>query len=211
MYVGGKTSVATALVVLLLALLAPVVASAGAPFVGVRALLWDTRNPGYCAYADGAGWDNALSWPTVGRTVKAGRAFRPGHEGIDILADTGEPVHAAATGVVTFAGASLYGGGTIVVLAHGNGWRTYYGHLSDVSVACGQWVGRGELIGASGESGTTFAHLHFGVHRWAGALDPELWLSGAIHEAEEQEDATYTGHPSTVGPLSTATPRRRRR
>jgi len=85
------------------------------------------------------------------------------HDGLDIAAPEGAPVKAAAAGLVSFAG-ERGGYGNLVVLTHADGKRTYYGHLSSMSVTAGQKVNEGQTIGAVGNTGrSTGPHLHFEV------------------------------------------------
>ena len=86
------------------------------------------------------------------------------HHGLDIDAPKGSPVRAAAGGKVIRCGfESLYG--NIVVVDHGNGYRTFYAHLSERTVEAGDTVQRGDVIGKVGDSGrTTGPHLHYEVH-----------------------------------------------
>jgi murein DD-endopeptidase MepM/ murein hydrolase activator NlpD len=116
-----------------------------------------------------------LAWPVVG-SVPESRGFHPGHKGIDIEVPEGTPVVAAQAGTVIWSGYSQFGGGLIVVLAHGGGWRTVYAHLSQSHVVCGQVVARGSQIGLSGKTGTSWYHLHFAVERDANAYDPLDYL-----------------------------------
>lgn len=145
--------------------------------------VWDGANPGYdlgyCSPADGSGWSGSLSWPSANRVIREERGFRPGHPAIDIIGEIGDPVYAAETGLVTWAGFSSWGGGYVIVLAHGNTWRTYYAHLDKVMVSCGQAVTKGALIGQIGKTGTGWPHLHFEVQQGAYNHNPLNWLSGA--------------------------------
>jgi len=116
----------------------------------------------------------ALTWP-LGLPV--GDPFGPRgyafHPGLDIPAPTGEPVVAARAGRVVFAGRSSGGWGNLVVVAHGHGVRTWYAHLSQVDVAAGSRVGRGEVVGLVGSTGiSTGPHLHFEVRLRGAAVDP---------------------------------------
>jgi murein DD-endopeptidase MepM/ murein hydrolase activator NlpD len=84
-----------------------------------------------------------------------------GHEGVDLAAPIGTPVHAAGGGTVVFAGWNSYGYGNVVVIAHGPVF-TIYGHLSAYRVSCGQSVSAGNIIGAVGNTGNSSGpHLHF--------------------------------------------------
>lgn len=98
------------------------------------------------------------------------------HPGIDIRAPIGTPVVAAGAGRVVFAG-TMSGYGTLLVVDHGEGVSTLYGHLSATYVAEGRAVRRGEVIGAVGRSGrTTGAHLHYEVRIGWDPVDPRCHL-----------------------------------
>ncbi|HTB10415.1 MAG TPA: M23 family metallopeptidase [Bryobacteraceae bacterium] len=98
------------------------------------------------------------------------------HAGVDISAQMGTPVHAAADGIVSRA--EYYGGyGRLVVIDHGNGMSTRYGHLSRFDVVPGQEVRRGDVIAFSGNSGrATSPHLHFEVRLGGAAVNPHPYL-----------------------------------
>jgi penicillin-binding protein A len=111
-------------------------------------------------------------WPSVYQALSGG-SFREGHPGIDLSTPAGTPVYAADAGLVIFAGWTGVGYGNTVVIDHGNGYRTLYGHLSQVSTYCGAKVQAGKLIGLSGSTGnSTGPHLHFEVRVPGGYLDP---------------------------------------
>ncbi len=85
------------------------------------------------------------------------------HRGLDISNRIGMPIRAPARGTVTFVGTEG-GYGSVVILDHGNNITTRYAHLSKVSVKVGQYVQRGEVIAALGNSGrSTGPHLHYEV------------------------------------------------
>jgi len=159
---------------------APPPVTGDAPFEGLDARHWSdpyARNsPGYCDWAAGSGWSGSLTWPIDSRDLPAEQRFRPGHAAIDINAPEGTAVYAAESGTVVWAGFSLLGGGSKVILSHGNLWRTHYVHLSDVAVGCGQFVAQGSLIGYSGQTGTSWPHLHFAVNQAGQSFDPCGWL-----------------------------------
>ncbi len=103
--------------------------------------------------------------------------FHPWHPGIDLAGDTGDLVYAADGGTVVFAGWNSAGYGNLIVLDHGNGWRTYYAHLNSVQVGCGDFIPRGGLIGLMGTTGnSTGPHLHFEILRYGIAVDPDGYL-----------------------------------
>jgi murein DD-endopeptidase MepM/ murein hydrolase activator NlpD len=95
------------------------------------------------------------------------------HPGIDFPAPAGTPVAAARAGRVVSAGFASDGYGDRVVLAHGQGERTLYAHLSRVLVRRGEWVGAGAVIGRVGATGfATGPHLHFEVIVRGAKIDP---------------------------------------
>lgn len=101
---------------------------------------------------------------------------RSAHGGVDYPVSTGTPVLATESGLVVFVGRHFFAGRSVYV-DHGAGLISMYMHLSEVEVAAGQRVARGERLGLSGASGrVTGPHLHFGF-RWRGArVDPALLL-----------------------------------
>jgi len=109
-------------------------------------------------------------WPTEGHvTSPFGPRNSPftgqpqQHTGIDIAAPPGTPIRAPADGVVTFAG-TLPGYGHALVLTHGFGFKTFYGHNQRNQVSKGQTVQRGQVIAFVGNTGySTGAHLHYEV------------------------------------------------
>jgi murein DD-endopeptidase MepM/ murein hydrolase activator NlpD len=98
------------------------------------------------------------------------------HEGIDIAAGSGSPVRAATDGVVKKA--SWYGGyGNAVIIDHGGGVQTLYGHNSALSVQPGDRVRAGQVIAKVGSTGdSTGPHLHFEVQVDGKAVNPRPWL-----------------------------------
>ena len=99
------------------------------------------------------------------------------HQGIDYAVPVGTPVEAAGDGTVIFAGVQS-GFGNTVVIDHGGGVTTLYGHLSFIGVSVGQSVGDGQQIALSGATGTVSGpNLHFGVYENGSAVDPETQLA----------------------------------
>lgn len=106
------------------------------------------------------------------------------HTGIDIDGVIGDPISAAATGEVTFVGGSkTYGYGLYVIIDHGSGVSTLYGHLSGFSVSVGDVVAIGDKIGYMGNTGYAFAfsggdgsHLHFEVREDNVPVNPSVYL-----------------------------------
>lgn len=98
------------------------------------------------------------------------------HTGLDISASTGTAIKAAASGTVTFSGwKGSYG--YMVVISHGNGIQTYYGHCSKLYVSAGQAVSQGETIAAVGSTGnSTGPHLHLEVRINGVAYNPQNYV-----------------------------------
>ncbi len=122
-------------------------------------------------------------WPVTGRiTSRFGSRSSPGgigstnHKGIDIAAPRGTPVYAADGGTVTYAG-WMSGYGYLVRINHGNGYETYYGHNSSLTVSVGQHVYKGQQIARVGSTGnSTGNHCHFEVRYNGVAKNPLNYL-----------------------------------
>lgn len=95
------------------------------------------------------------------------------HAGLDFAAPMGTPIYATADGVVKTAGFSDGGYGNHVVIDHGYGYETLYGHMLRVKARVGQRVKRGEVIGYVGSTGkSTGPHCHYEVHKNGQKIDP---------------------------------------
>jgi murein DD-endopeptidase MepM/ murein hydrolase activator NlpD len=126
-------------------------------------------------------------WPVGGRSYIS-QYYWSGHHAIDIAADYGAPVYAAASGTVVLAGWRSYtGGGNVIWIMNGTKLYSTYNHLSAWSVRAGQTVTTGQAIGKIGTSGVaTGPHLHFEVwlgYPWAldndsDAINPCAYLAG---------------------------------
>ena len=132
-------------------------------------------DPGFASTGTPSG--AGLIWPVSG-PVTSGYGLRWGrmHEGIDIAVPEGTPVHAAAAGTVVYAG-WLGGYGNLVVVDHGGGLATAYGHNSVLTAGVGQSVAQGDAIALSGNTGhSTGPHVHFEVRINGTAVDPLGYL-----------------------------------
>lgn len=124
-----------------------------------------------------------LGWPVSGEiTSPYGYRVHPiwgttiYHSGIDIGVDEGTPVHAADGGVVVWSG-WMGGYGYAVVIDHGNGLSTLYGHNSELAVDEGQSVAKGQVISYAGSTGnSTGPHVHFEVRVNGDPVDPMGYL-----------------------------------
>lgn len=107
------------------------------------------------------------------------------HTGLDFAARIGTPIHAAGGGTVSRVSSSYYGYGKQVEIDHGFGFKTKYAHMSEFKVKVGQKVKRGELIGYSGNSGTSSGpHLHYEVIKNRKKVNPIHYIYRDISEEE---------------------------
>jgi murein DD-endopeptidase MepM/ murein hydrolase activator NlpD len=131
------------------------------------------------ATSGGAIGTGAFIWPTNHHFL-SGFDYTPetNHYGIDLDGETGDPVYAADSGVVVYAGWNDRGYGNEIIIDHGNGWQTVYGHLSAIKVECGSSVYQGAIIGLVGSTGhSSGSHLHFEIQSEVhGKVNPHLYL-----------------------------------
>ncbi len=125
-----------------------------------------------------------FSWPVGGRCVT--NYYWYGHAGLDVSLRMGAAVSAADTGTVTYASwasGTYYDYGNLIVVNHGNGFETFYAHLSGINVVPGQIVEKGQLIGASGNSGRSSGpHIHIEIRLNDARLNPLDYLGGAVQD-----------------------------
>jgi murein DD-endopeptidase MepM/ murein hydrolase activator NlpD len=123
--------------------------------------------------------DLAFEWPILGHPTSGfgdGRGTHA-HDGIDLVADEGTPIHAAEAGRVIYAGDGLGDYGRVVVVKHLGRWATVYAHNRRNLVDEGAFVERGDVIAEVGETGNaTTPHLHFEVRRANQPRDPQSCL-----------------------------------
>lgn len=127
-------------------------------------------------------------WPVDGPTSQG---FHGGHDGMDIAVPIGTPLHAATSGVVNGGGmgADPGGYGNYIQQLGDGGETIQYGHLDEIYVSPGQYVNVGDVIGATGNTGSSSGpHLHLRIHTGAGAVDPGAYLN--------QQGACDTGNPA---------------
>ena len=133
---------------------------------------------------DFARGEGRLEWPVKGDLVgHFGTETHPKwgtvtmNNGIDISAPVGTPVHVVAKGRVDYTSEDFGTYGQMVVVNHGDGYYTLYGHLSTISVTTGVEVVPGQIVGYSGDTGSLKGPiLHFEVRKGAQSLNPETWL-----------------------------------
>ncbi|OSZ71946.1 hypothetical protein CAP39_00710 [Sphingomonas sp. IBVSS1] len=122
------------------------------------------------------------------------------HAGIDMLGSTGDAIHAAADGVVVRAG-WWAGYGKVVVVDHGNGMETRYGHMSRFHVKEGDIVRQGQVIGGMGSTGrSTGTHLHFEIRLDGRPLDPQPFIDLASFGI----NSPVKSRPTVIAPLNFA-------
>lgn len=111
--------------------------------------------------------------------------IRKFHAGMDFSAKTGTPIYATGDGVVTVADNRSSGYGNHIVIRHGFGYETLYGHMSKYKVRAGQRVKRGDVIGYVGSTGRSEApHLHYEVHKNGEVINPINFYYGNISAKE---------------------------
>lgn len=118
-------------------------------------------------------------WPSASKSVTCEYMGYSGHTGIDIQNYYGAPEYAAKDGIVVTSGWSDYGYGYHVVIDHGNGIKTLYGHQKQQPpVQVGQYVQQGQIIGYEGATGkVTGEHLHFEVQINGTAVNPRPYIT----------------------------------
>jgi murein DD-endopeptidase MepM/ murein hydrolase activator NlpD len=168
----------------------PVVASTPSPSSNSGSSGGGTGN-----YVPSPSGSRFLNWPVAGGAGRVTQCFSGWHNGVDIADSSWPNLVAASSGTVTFAGCQSgscpspgssvggYGLAWTVIIDHGNGYSTIYGHLNNIYVSSGQYVSAGTAIGQMGQSGTaTGVHLHFMVVRsgtWS-ALNPARFMTTHI-------------------------------
>lgn len=164
-----------------------VVVAAIAALIAYLAWPW-LKNAMYVAELIGENAPQNLPIPVKGVSARAVRdsfgAARAGdrtHQGIDIFAPRGTPVISTTRGIVTRVGENSLGGTVVWVLGPA-GDRHYYAHLGSVAdIRSGQRIDAGAVLGTVGTTGNargTPPHLHYGIYRTSGAINPFPLLSG---------------------------------
>jgi murein DD-endopeptidase MepM/ murein hydrolase activator NlpD len=125
--------------------------------------------------AQPAAFAGSFAWPLSGKVLTS---FGPGKSGernygIDIAATRGTPIRASAGGVVAYAGDKVGVFGGLILITHGSGWVTAYGHAERVDVVRGQRVSKGQIIGLTGDTGyADRPKLHFEIRKDRTPVDP---------------------------------------
>jgi len=132
--------------------------------------------------AEPSNFTGRFQWPLngaiIGRFGPAGDGRR--NDGINIAAERGEEIHAAADGVVAYAGSAIAVYGGLILIKHGDGWITAYGHAEQILVTRGQTVHRGDVIARAGATGSVNKpQLHFEIRNRRTPVDPQRYLPPA--------------------------------
>lgn len=146
-------------------------------------------------------------WPVAGGEILSGfgsRRRRHRHAGLDLRGQRGQEISASAGGVVKYSGPTRTGYGRLVVVDHGGGTLTLYGHADRLLVRTGDTVSAGDVIGTVGRSGNaTTDHCHFEIRRDGVAVDP-LPLLGRPEKCEGERIALcsprHGARPATLSP-----------
>ena len=115
-------------------------------------------------------------WPAEGTLASRFVAGEPTQQGIDITGQAGQPVRAAADGVVVYSGSGLVGYGELVIVKHNDAWLSAYGHNRARLVNEGQLVKAGQQIAEMGHSGAARDMLHFEIRFNGKPVDPLAYL-----------------------------------
>ena len=144
-----------------------VMPEAAAPARPTSIIVKTPDNPGATA-------TGTFIWPAAGMITQGYKFY---HKAFDIANRAGGPILAADGGVVIAAGWDASGYGNRVMVDHGNGYITLYGHLSVLQVSEGQRINRGDVMGQMGSTGrSTGTHLHFEVRQGGVLLNPGSFL-----------------------------------
>ncbi len=122
----------------------------------------------------------AFAWPVSGRVISDFGATASGgrNDGINIAAPLGAPIHASASGTVTYAGSELKDYGNLVLVKHSGGYTTAYAHAERLVVSRGDFVARGQVIGYAGKTGdVSTPQLHFEIRSATTPVNPRSYLS----------------------------------
>lgn len=114
----------------------------------------------------------AWRWPADGPVGRAFSASEPVHKGIDLQGELGQPVIAANSGQVVYAGSGLVGYGNLIIIKHDGQFLSAYGHNRSILVSEGKRVKAGEKIAEIGDTGTNSVKLHFEIRRSGEPIDP---------------------------------------
>jgi lipoprotein NlpD len=111
-------------------------------------------------------------WPAAGSVIDTPAAYAPQRRGIDIRGELGEPVYAANSGKVVYAGSGLVGYGNLLIIKHNDRYLSAYAHNNRLLVGEGKIVKAGDQVAEIGDSGTDSAKLHFEIRCDGKPIDP---------------------------------------
>lgn len=149
----------------------PALAASGKPAAGTAA----PRKPVTTAIANPAYFTGRFEWPLHGPILVRFGPIAPGKvsDGINIAAAAGTPIRATANGVVAYAGDQIGVYGGLILINHGSGWVSAYGHAGRIDVKRGQTVRMGDVIGRAGATGQVqTSQLHFQLRKNRIPVDP---------------------------------------
>ncbi len=116
------------------------------------------------------------SWPTNGNVIQTFASGDPTRQGVDIAGTGGQPVRAAADGVVVYSGSGLVGYGELIIIKHDSHWLSAYGHNRARQVNEGTVVKAGQQIAEMGRSGASRDMLHFEIRYDGKPVNPQSYL-----------------------------------
>ena len=122
----------------------------------------------------------AFAWPVSGRVISDFGSTASGgkNDGINIATGMSAPIHASASGTVTYAGDELKNYGNLVLVKHSGGYTTAYAHADRLVVSRGDFVAKGQVIGYSGQTGdVTSPQLHFEIRSNTTPVNPRSYLA----------------------------------
>jgi murein DD-endopeptidase MepM/ murein hydrolase activator NlpD len=122
----------------------------------------------------------SFAWPVSGRVISDFGSTANGgkNDGINIATPLDAPIHASASGTVTYAGDELKNYGNLVLVKHAGGFTTAYAHADRLVVSRGDFVAKGQVIGYSGQTGDVSApQLHFEIREQTTPVNPRTYLS----------------------------------
>jgi len=123
-----------------------------------------------------------FDWPVSGRVISDFGATANGgkNDGINLAANKDAPIHASASGTVTYAGDDLKNYGNLLLVKHSGGYTTAYAHANRLIVTRGAFVTRGQVIGYVGQTGDVSSpQLHFEIRSGTTPVNPRSYLSSA--------------------------------
>jgi murein DD-endopeptidase MepM/ murein hydrolase activator NlpD len=153
-------------------------------------------------------YSGAYRWPLDAGIVSSEYGERWGkmHKGLDIAADTGEPVYAVAAGEVIYAGDGLRGYGNVVIVRHDRRYTSLYAHNSELKVSRGDQIEQGQLIALLGSTGhSTGPHVHFEIRDGDAPVNPHgLLPRGKLASACENAECDPEDDPHAARTLASA-------